>query len=741
MFARTISSIIRYRLPILLGLGAVVLLGLVQTARHLNVDNALSIWFLDDNPAYQSYLAFQKAQGSDQVIVAMLPVEQVYEPSNFAKLNQLHATLDSLPYVNASLSLANLKYPLYANQQLFFRDFYSPDRDTVWLNQLLRDLPNIRAQLLSPKGDYIFFYAQLAAGDIIEQNRQAYVQEVEQLIRQILGPVHITGPPIINEAYSRTIYEESNFFAIATVIVILILLLFLLPHWTYLPIAFATVAVTVGITLGLLTSLGYSLNLISMLIPTILMVYAISDSIHIINIFHEQRLVQPQQKRQEQIIDALQKSLKPCFYTTLTTIIGYLALALSPLPAFRITGLFTFLGISIAFFSAYIITAIGFSYLPSQAVKGKVRAINLAGALRTISRWTTIYNGRILATGFCLFLLGIISLFFLEVNTNSLHLLGEGQVKTDLQLIEQTLEGSARLQLTIRSQSGAAIVDRKSLAYLQDFQDSLASNPRLAHPVSLIDFQHFIENRLSSLSRLQQVNYRKVLANSEQQANAFFSFFSDDFKELSVNINIRELQTKELERLLTQIRGAFAQKIPPEEYTLTINGFPAVYAQLNGFILQTQFRSFGAAFLLAFGILFYFIGNFKTTLLALLPNLLPLCLTVLLMWLLGIDLEAANAMLAPIMLGVAMDDTIHLMNKYQLQRQAGHNVTDSMDQALNYTGSALLSTTIALVCGFVVVGFSGVVSVATFGLLCAFTILAALLADVFVLPALIKRLG
>jgi predicted RND superfamily exporter protein len=109
------------------------------------------------------------------------------------------------------------------------------------------------------------------------------------------------------------------------------------------------------------------------------------------------------------------------------------------------------------------------------------------------------------------------------------------------------------------------------------------------------------------------------------------------------------------------------------------------------------------------------------------------------MALFGINLEAANAMLAPIMLGVAMDDTIHLMNKYGLNREAGMSVHQSMDKALEYTGGALFATTIALVCGFLIVGLSGVASVATFGLLCAFTIFAALFADIIVLPALIKR--
>ena len=96
-------------------------------------------------------------------------------------------------------------------------------------------------------------------------------------------------------------------------------------------------------------------------------------------------------------------------------------------------------------------------------------------------------------------------------------------------------------------------------------------------------------------------------------------------------------------------------------------------------------------------------------------------------------------MLAPIMLGVAMDDTIHLINKFKHYRSSNLSMPESIGKALNYTGGALFSTTISLVCGFLIVGLSGVSSVSTFGFLCAFTILVALLADVCFLPALLKR--
>ena len=415
-FYQTVANIIRFRRGILFLFAIVTVLGLYQTASHLSVNNALSIWFRDDNPAYQEYLQFQEEQGSDQVMVVMIATDSTFPTKLLSRLQLLHELLDTLPFVNATLSVANVQYPIYSNRQLYYRTLYRPNRKQASMQQILDDLPTVKRQLISPQGDYLFFYAQLASGEIIEQDRRAYVQQLEAFIGRVLGnwEHHITGPPILNEAYSTTIYEESNLFAVMTILVIILLLFFLLPHWHYIPIAFASVAVTVSITLGIMTSMGHTLNLISMLLPTILMVYCISDSIHIINIFHQHRQLFPEKNRIQQIQEALFHSLRPCFYTTLTTVIGYLALALSPLPAFQVMGVFTFIGILLAFLITYLTTAIGFYYLGKKSEVGRLRKINIQGLIRQIQFLTSERKGLILIGGLVIFLLGLGSLFLFE---------------------------------------------------------------------------------------------------------------------------------------------------------------------------------------------------------------------------------------------------------------------------------------------------------------------------------------
>ncbi|MEL6655398.1 MAG: MMPL family transporter [Bacteroidota bacterium] len=738
-FDKFVAFVLDRRWWIIILLAILTLAGAVSVALNLRINNAVSIWFLEDNADYQKYLSFQQDRGSDEIIIAMIPAEESYAPETIDLLQRLHVAVDSLPDVTATFSLANARYPVYSNRKLYYRPVYQDGRSPEQLDRLLNELPAVKKQLVNLDRQAVFFYAQLDPTDQIESRRNEIVESVRTVFDEVIPQAIVSGQPILNEAFNASIYEESNFFAVATIAVILILLLFLLPHWQYVPIALISIAVPVSVLMGSMTAMGYSLNLISMLIPTILMVYSVSDAVHVINIFHREANAAPALDRAAQISLALQKSWKPCWYTTLTTIVGYLALYLSPLPAFKVMGVFTFCGMLLAFFLVYVICTIGFSFLTDLKQQHSVPKINVAKLVERINYWTTHRSRIILLLAAIAFGLGLFSLSRLEVNTDSLHLLGEGSAKTDLFAIEDALGGNARFQINISRTDGETFLQETELDRLADFQAQIDSLEQLATPVSIINFRTFLEKRTTQLSVFSQVRLPEVIQNQPEQANSFFSLFADDFGEVNIAVNVKELETKQLEELLSEIEVAFRQSFPEERYQLDVHGFLALFAQLNQFILQTQFRSFGLAFLVAFVILVYFIGDWKISILALLPNLLPLTLTISLMVLLGIDLEAANAMLAPIMLGVAMDDTIHLMNKFQVYRKAGDDTVAAMDKALQYTGGALLSTTIALVCGFLVVGFSGVVSVSTFGLLCAFTVLTALLADVVVLPAMMKR--
>ena len=98
-FPNIIQWIIDYKKGIIVLLVIAIILGSVQTLRLLTVDNSLAIWFLEDNATYQEYLAFQEEQGSDEVVIIMIPTADALSKNHITQLKQLHQKADTLPYV------------------------------------------------------------------------------------------------------------------------------------------------------------------------------------------------------------------------------------------------------------------------------------------------------------------------------------------------------------------------------------------------------------------------------------------------------------------------------------------------------------------------------------------------------------------------------------------------------------------------------------------------------------------
>ncbi|WP_400075620.1 RND family transporter [Winogradskyella sp. R77965] len=740
-----IAFIIKFRIAIIVVLTILMSVSGYQTLKKLRVDNSLSIWFLEDDPSYKAYIDFQENFGSDEIYITMLPVENAIGESEMQALENLHKQIEALPYVNTTFSLAKAKYPIYANNKINFDDLYNDKRSEKGLKNLFSKLPNIISQLVTKDYKNQFFYIQLNPTPTIEEKRQDIAGEMRGIIERQYSNYYLTGPPVLNEAYSKGIYKESLTFGILTVLVITLMLLFLLPSKRYLIISLLSVAVPVSLLFGLITSLGFALNMISMLIPTILMVYSVSDAVHIINIYHKEGLINKSLSKVELLAVAIRKSFTPCFYTTLTTFVGYFALYLSPLPAFKNMGVFTCIGLVLSFILVYVITIIGFSFmnLNFETVKPvlSIKKLSQNKFIEWLNALTSQHKTSIIFGFTAVLLFGLYSIFQVKIDTNSRNLLAEGKAKQDLRTVEVELGGSNRLQINVSKKNAQNILNKDAMKALEKFQNKLESNVFISNPVSVVNFKSFLEKRTPVLfqSNVTENRLKNTLSSVENTDNNFFKLFSKDLSTAGFTLTLSEMKTSELEQVLEDIKSAFKESFNTDDYTLKINGFAVVFAQLNNFILETQFKSFFAAFFVAFLCLWIFIKSLRTTLLVLIPNILPLAILGILMSLLDIPLDVTTAMITPIMLGIAMDDTIHLVYKYRKSKTIMGTPEERMDNAMLYTGSALISTTIALVGGFLIIASSATPSVRDFGLLCAVTVAMALVTDIFYLPALLKR--
>ena len=174
---KIIQFIIKFRIAIIVILAILMALAGHQTLNKLKIDNSLTIWFLEDDPSYKAYIDFQEKFGSDEIYIAMFPVENAISEQEMIKLQGLTEAIDTLPYVNTSFSLAKAKYPIYANNTIRFDDLYNSKRSEKGLKNLFSKLPNVTSQLVSEDYKNLFFYIQLNPTPTIETQRKEILGE------------------------------------------------------------------------------------------------------------------------------------------------------------------------------------------------------------------------------------------------------------------------------------------------------------------------------------------------------------------------------------------------------------------------------------------------------------------------------------------------------------------------------------------------------------------------------------
>lgn len=344
---------------------------------------------------------------------------------------------------------------------------------------------------------------------------------------------------------------------------------------------------------------------------------------------------------------------------------------------------------------------------------------------------------------------------------------GTSQVRIDTNMTELTREDSALNQAydivdenMAGAQSMVIMVDTKTT-------DGLL-NPQLLKAID--DFQNLIEardgeqvSRTNSLANIvkdtnQIMNdddpefYR--VPESEQMISQLLYLFnsanpedrrslvSDDYSRSHVTLNIYNAGSYQYQLFFNQISadietvfGPLRQQFPEMEVYLT--GSMALLMRMADEVAQSQFDSFALAIGVISVIMILTLGSLKGGLMAMVPNIIPALLGFGLMGLMGIPLDTDTLLIAPLIIGIAVDDTIHFMTHYRIELIRTGSVSESLRSTILDVGQAVMFTTMVLGLGFALLSFSDYLGMAKMGFFGAAAIFVALLCDLFLIPAMI----
>jgi len=445
----------------------------------------------------------------------------------------------------------------------------------------------------------------------------------------------------------------------------------------------------------------------------------------------------------EVIVATIRELWKPCVIVTLTTVAGFISLVVSDIPPMRHFGVSAAIGMLFSLLIAFTLLPACWLLVrrPVARRHNPLEPDLFDELLLRLGGLVTHQPRRIILVAILAAILAAIGVLRLRVETNLLEYFDkETTLVRDTLYVEHNLAGVEDVRISLRADEPDGILTLDTLHHMEALVRFLEQQPGVDRVTSLLDYL----KEMNQAFHNEQPAYHR-LPDSEpliQQYMLLYDgkdlrhFLDEDRQWAAVYMRLHEHSSAKISQLIDETHRYLAADLPT---TLTshVTGSAVLVTNLIETLIRSQIQSLGLASVVIFAMVALFFRSIRTGLLAMPPNLLPILLNLGLMGWLGIPLDTATAMIAAVAIGIAVDDTVHLMSTYHGHLVAGASPPQAVRLALADKGRACIFTTLVITAAFAIVTVSRFLPTAHFGALSAMTMVFALLADLFFTPALL----
>lgn len=686
---------------------------------------------------------------ADAVIVAV-ELGALFTPDGMAQVERLSRRYAAMPGVTTVLSLATAPNLVAGPDDLDVRSFTQQARDEpariAGFPRQIAANPLYRNTLVSGDGRKAAF--ALVLRDVSEQQflREDYAAKIRAATREVAGgaPVWVTGTPVGRAATARALIDALKFTVPAVFAIILVLLFFAFRNWRATLAAALTVGLTLLWTLAAAVLLRMPFNLVTAIVPALVVTLGLSYTIYLLSAFFDafgKPWLVERAARTRWVINRAGLGL---LLSAATTAASFLSLLISTLPAIRHFAILASLG---SLFGVLL----SLSFLPSLlALTGRARrerpppgtawfARRAAGLAAFDRKW----RGVIIAVA--LILIPLDAIFAMRIHAGaefSKSFPADSPVRRDFEAINRDFDGANLISIFIDTHVNDALTDPATIAQIDALETWLRAQPEVGSAVSYVD-------HLKLLNRAFHDDDPAAFAIPESAAavkqllvfgggDAIRHVVDPRFRSALMKLRIKVDGSREVDALVRRIDARLAAMPAPLNGVVTGNAVLATRTVQE--IASGQFLSIAAASVAIWLLLTLMFTSARAGLIALLPTVVPVAIYFGTLGLLDIALSPTTCLVACIVIGIAVDDTIQFLARFNADARAGADEAPAVASALAAVLRPVTLSTIALCSGFLVFAGSALTTQVQFGLLSAFTLLLAWIMNITLTPALGSKL-
>jgi predicted RND superfamily exporter protein len=616
-----------------------------------------------------------------------------------------------------------------------------------------------------------------------QQTQIRHVREI-LLTHQENAELHIGGLPLIVSDMIGYIRNDIVVFGSGIIAILVVLLSFIFgrPRWVFISLLCCFVSALM--MTGFLGFMRWPVTVVSSNFVALMLIFSLSLTVHLIQRYRELHTDNPQADQRWLVRSTLRDKAKPCFFTALTTMVGFASLLVSGIRPVIDFGWMMMIGMVAVLATAFILFPACLMLLKpgAQRVHGNTARLITGLFANLADEWDTT------TAGLCVVLvvISVIGMGRLQVENRFIDYFKENtDIYQGMLTIDRELGGTAPLDVIIDADAkflAALKADPEpgDVVYDEEFDDEFddefgdaesAGNTgtadlgatsywyntfRLEQLRRVHDYLDKLPETGKVLSMTTTIDTFKILNKNEMPGTFFLSvlynrlpenikealfapYMSPDGNQVRISTRVLESdQNLRRDRLIKEIRTHLVDEMGFHPDRIHVTGMLVLYNNLLQSLFRSQILTLGAVFIaimVMFGVLF---SSLRIALTAVLPSMLAVGVVLGVMGLLGIPLDIMTITISAISVGIGVDDSIHYIHRYRQEIAVDGNARAAMHRSHASVGRAMLYTSVIIIAGFSVLALSNFIPSILFGLLTGLAMLMALVANLTLLPLLLR---
>ncbi len=769
-----------YRHPVLYLFGTLLVVGALASELHnLRFDTSTEGFLNPHHPALVTYNEFRDQFGRDELIMVGVEADNILDGAFLKQFRALFEQLEAeIPYTESVDSMINARYIYGADDELIVEDLFEPWPETaaaittqkqkIEANPLYKRLflsPDYKMATIIIRLRYLHNSGRDDTGEPVidvDQQINEVLTNVHRVVEEHRGhglTIHLAGSPIITELLKQLMVSDMQVFVKIVLAIITGLLLIMFRRITGVLLPMLVVILAVVTTVSLMSAFNQPIQLPTAIVPSFLLSVGIGDSIHFLSLFYRQYDLSGD--KEKSLIEALEHTGIAMFLTSFTTAAGLGSFATADLLPIANLGIFTSIGVMLAFIYTIIVLPATLSLAPIKPRKSTAkkpadthvgrldleRPSLLDRGIDTCCELACSYPKTIVFTSLVLGVAGVVLALGLHFTHNPMAWLPDDlPIKQSTLQIDKQLGGSITVEVVMDTGKEGGVYDPNFLAAVDQLSTELSNYEtdhfKVAKVLSITDLLKESNRALHGNNpAFYQIPDSRDLVAQElfllelSGAEDLFRLVDRNYQMARLTITIPWIDTLLHKPLMIDIDERLKNLFPPEIHT-TVTGL----APLLGSTLESVIHSTAKSYLIALVIIsitmIFLLESVKYGLLSMLPNVLPIIVVLGIMKINGVPLDMFTMLIGSIAIGLCVDDTVHFMHHFRRYLNRGYNVRQSIEHTLHTAGKAMLVTSIVLCSGFLVLILSLLKSTINFGIYTSLSIGLALFADFLLAPAL-----